>query len=217
MTAATLGDEAGLSWCQPWVDRTTTQKEILMTETVTGTTSLPGWTAGRWRIDPAHSQVGFAVRHLMSKVRGTFDEFSGQIVTADQPAESTVTAVVELSSVNTGLAMRDDHLRSSEFFDIAQNPKLTFASSALRQDDGRWLLHGDLTIKDITKAVELEVEFLGIDPTGAQGEPRIGFEARTTISRGDFGVSFGLATDGSKIIIGDRIEVTLDIEAFQES
>jgi len=111
-----------------------------MTETTSSATVLPGWTAGQWTIDPFHSQAGFAVRHLMSKIRGTFDEFSGQVVTA----------VVKLSSVNTGLAMRDNHLRSGEFFDVEQTPKLTFTSTALRQDGDRWVLHGDLTIRDIT-------------------------------------------------------------------
>jgi polyisoprenoid-binding protein YceI len=199
---------------QPLLDNTATEKDRIMSETIVAATTLPGWTTGRWTIDPAHSQVGFAVRHLMSKVRGTFDTFSGEIVTGSDPTQSTVTAVVELSSVNTGLQMRDDHLRSGEFFDIEQNPKLTFASTALRQDGDRWVLRGDLTIKDITQPVELKIEYLGIDPTGVQGETRIGFEARTTINRGDFGVSFGLVADGSKILVGNRVDVTLDIEAF---
>jgi polyisoprenoid-binding protein YceI len=184
-----------------------------MSETTVATTALPGWTTGRWVIDPAHSQVGFAVRHLMSKVRGRFDAFSGEIVTGDDPARSTVTAVVELSSVNTGMRVRDDHLRSGEFFDVEQNPKLTFVSTALRPDGDRWVLRGDLTIKDVTRSVDLTVEYLGVDPTGLQGEPRIGFEATTTINRGDFGVSFGLVADGSKIFVGDRVDVTLEIEA----
>lgn len=185
--------------------------------THTSPAELPGWTAGRWTIDPVHSQVGFAVRHLMSKVRGTFDEFSGQIVTTADPADSTVTAVIELSSVNTGLAMRDHHLQSGDWFDIEQTPKMTFASTAIRQDGDRWVLAGDLTIKGITKGVELEIDYLGIDPTGTQGESRIGFEAKTAISRKEFGVSFGLPTDGSKIIIGDQVEITLEIQAFLEA
>lgn len=188
-----------------------------MSETTVATTALPGWTTGRWVIDPAHSQVGFAVRHLMSKVRGRFDAFSGEIVTGDDPARSTVTAVVELSSVNTGMRVRDDHLRSGEFFDVEQNPKLTFVSTALRQDGDRWVLRGDLTIKAVTRSVDLTVEYLGVDPTGLQGEPRIGFEATTTINREDFGVSFGLVADGSKIFVGDRVDVTLEIEAFLQA
>jgi len=184
--------------------------------TLTSPAVLPGWTAGQWTIDPVHSQVGFAVRHLMSKVRGTFDEFSGEIVTAADPTESTVTAVVELSSVNTGMEMRDHHLLSSDWFDVEQNPRLSFTSTALAQDGDRWVLHGDLTIKDVTKGVELEVGFLGIDPTGTQGESRIGFEAKTVISRKEFGISFGLLTDGSKIIIGEEVEITLEIQAYLE-
>jgi polyisoprenoid-binding protein YceI len=179
------------------------------------TSTLPGWRAGTWTIDPAHSQVGFSVRHLMSKVRGRFAEFTGQIATEADPTQSMVTAVIELSSVDTGIDMRDNHLRSSDFFDVEQNPKMTFTSTTIAYDAGRWLLSGDLTIKDITKAVQFEVDYLGIDPTGVEGSPRIGFEARTSISRQEFGVSWGLATD-SKVMVGDRVDVTLDIQAFLE-
>lgn len=179
-----------------------------------GQSLLPGWTPGKWIIDPVHSQVAFAARHLMSKVRGTFDAFSGEIVTEADPTQSRVTAAIELSSVNTGLADRDNHLKSGDFFDVEKSPKMTFTSTSLRQDGDDWALTGDLTIKDVTRPVELEVEYLGVDPTGVQGEARIGFSAKTTISRKEFGVSFGLLTDGTKIIIGDKVEVTLDIEAY---
>lgn len=180
---------------------------------MTSAIELPGWTAGTWRIDPAHSRVGFSVRHLMSKVRGTFREFSGEIVTEEDPVQSTVSAVVEMSSVDTGVEMRDNHLRSGDFFGVEENPRMTFASTALRHDVEGWVLIGDLTIKDITKAVELELDYLGVDPTGLDGEHRIGFEARTTISRKDFGVSWGLVTEGAKVMVGDRIDVTLDVQA----
>lgn len=182
---------------------------------MTSTTALPGWQAGTWTIDPAHSQVGFSVRHLMSKVRGRFAEFNGQIVTDEDPAQSMVNAVIELSSIDTGIAMRDNHLRSSDFFDVEQTPKMTFTSTTVAYDGDRWTLTGDLTIKDITKAVQLEVDYLGVDLTGMKGEPRIGFEASTSISRQEFGVSWGLATD-SKIMVADRVDVTIDIQAFRD-
>lgn len=182
---------------------------------MTSTTALPGWQAGTWTIDPAHSQVGFSVRHLMSKVRGRFADFTGQIVTETDPAQSMVTAVVELSSIDTGIAMRDNHLRSSDFFDVEQTPKMTFTSTTVSYDGDRWTLTGDLTIRDITKAVQLEVDYLGVDLTGMKGETRIGFEASTSISRQEFGVSWGLATD-SKVMVADRVDVTLDIQAFRE-
>lgn len=180
---------------------------------MTSATKLPGWVAGTWKIDPVNSQVGFSVRHLMSRVRGRFDRFSGQILTGDDLTESMVTAVIEMSSVNTGVEMRDNHLRSGDFFGVDENPRMTFMSTNLVRDGDRWVLTGDLTIKRITKAVDLEVDFLGVDLTGVEGETRIGFEATTTINRKDFGVSWGLVTEGSKIMVGDRIDISIDVQA----
>lgn len=185
-----------------------------MSDTVINSTqsALPGVAAGTWVIDPAHSAVGFAVRALMSRVRGRFTEFSGEIVVGEKAEESAVTATIDLSSVDTGNEMRDNHLQSKEYFDVEQHPKMTFASTGLRADGENWVLTGDLTIRDVTKAVEIELEFLGFDPTGMQGEPRIGFEGRTTILRSEFGVSVGLV-DGTKIIVSDKVEIQLEIQA----
>jgi polyisoprenoid-binding protein YceI len=182
---------------------------------VTTIQAIPaGWAAGTWMIDPAHTTVGFAVRHLMSRVRGTFSEVSGQIVTGPHPSRSAVTATVGVASGSTGNHMRDDHLRSADFFDAARYPVMTFTSTAVHPAGGRWVLAGDLTIRDVTRPVELEADFLGTDPAGLQGETRIGFAARSTISRRDFGITFGLAADGTKIVIGDRVDISLDVEAF---
>ncbi|SRR6266480_4413143 len=185
--------------------------------TTSGVPAPEGWTAETWTIDPAHSSVGFAVRHLMSRVRGTFSEVSGQIVTGPDPSRSVATATIAVSSVSTGHDMRDAHLRSADFFDAGHYPVMTFASTALRPADGSWVLSGDLTIRDVTAPVELEVAFLGTDPTGLQGETRIGFSARGAISRRDSGIAFGLAADGTKIVVDDRVEVTLDVEAFLDA
>jgi polyisoprenoid-binding protein YceI len=173
-----------------------------------------GWMAGKWTIDPAHTTVRFAVRHLMSQVHGTFSEVSGQILTDQDPSRSAATAVIGVASVSTGNQMRDDHLRSADFFDADRYPVLTFESGKLRPADGYWVMSGELTIRDVTRRVDLEVEFLGIDPTGLQGEPRIGFSARTAISRRDFGITFGLAADGTKIVVADKVDIILDAEAF---
>jgi polyisoprenoid-binding protein YceI len=173
-----------------------------------------GWSTGTWTIDPAHSTVSFAVRHLMNRVRGNFSDVSGQIVTDADPSRSTATAVIATASVSTGVQMRDNHLRSADFFDAEQYPRMTYTSGALRPVDGRWVLSGELTIRDVTRPVDLEVEFLGIDPDGLQGEPRIGFSAQGTISRRDFGISFGLAADGTKIIVADKVDLILDVQAF---
>jgi polyisoprenoid-binding protein YceI len=190
------------------------------TTTTTDVTAVPGapvpagWAAGTWVIDPAHTVAGFAVRHLMSRVRGTFSQVSGQIVTGPEPSRSAATATIGVASVTTGNPMRDDHLRSADFFDAGRFPELTFASTAVRPAQGRWVLSGDLTIRDVTRPAELEAEFLGTDPAGLQGETRIGFSARGTISRRDFGITFGLAADATKIVIGDKVEITLAVEAF---
>lgn len=175
--------------------------------------ALPGVPAGTWVIDPAHSWVGFAVRHLMSRVRGRFTEFAGEIVVGETPELSSATASIELASVDTGIEMRDNHLRTQDFFDVEQTPKMTFTSTAVRSAGDSWVLSGNLTIREVTKPIEIELEFLGFDPTGLQGEQRIGFDARTSIRRSDFGVSFGVATDGSKIVVGDQIDIHLEIEA----
>lgn len=179
--------------------------------------SVPeGWAAGTWTIDPAHSCVSFTVRHLMSRVRGTFSDVSGQITTNAGVTGSAAAAVIGVSSVSTGNPMRDDHLRSADFFEAERYPQMKFASTALHPAGGGWVLSGELTIRDVTRLVDLEAEFLGTDPDGLQGEPRIGFSARTTISRRDFGISFGLAADGTRIVVADKIDIALDIEAVLE-
>lgn len=181
---------------------------------VAGVSVPEGWVAGTWTIDPAHTTVSFAVRVLMSRVRGTFSEVSGQIVTGADPSTSTAAAGIAVASVSTGNDMRDNHLRSADFFDAGHHPAMTFASRALRLAEGGWVLSGELTIRDVTRPVDLEVECLGIDPTGLQGEPRIGFSARTTICRRDYGITFGLAADGTKIVVADKVDIVLDIQAF---
>jgi polyisoprenoid-binding protein YceI len=194
--------------------------------TVTDATSAAGvyapegWATGTWTIDPAHTTLTFTVRHLMSRVRGAFTDVSGQIVTGADPIGSkaaAVIAVIAVSSVNTGNQMRDDHLRSADFFDAERHPAMTFTSKTLREVDDCWLLSGDLTIRDVTRPVHLEVVFLGTGPTGMQGETRIGFSARATISRRDFGITFGLVNDGSKIVVADKVEIILDVQAFLTS
>ncbi|WIY02221.1 YceI family protein [Amycolatopsis mongoliensis] len=178
-----------------------------------GRSPLPGVTPGTWVIDPGHSSVGFSVRHLMSRVRGRFTEFSGEIVVGETADVSSVHVAIELSSVDTANEMRDNHLRTKDFFDIEQSPKMTFASTALRAAGDKWTLTGDLTIRDITKAVDIEVEFLGVDPTGMQGEPRVGFAGKTSLSRSDFGIDFGVAAEGAKVFAGDQVEIVLEVEA----
>ncbi len=174
-----------------------------------------GWATGTWTIDPVHTSVAFSVRHLMSRIRGSFSDVTGQIVTDHSPSRCHVTATAALSSVNTGNPMRDDHLRSADFFDIEHTPEMSFSSTALRPAGAAgagWVLTGDLTIRRTTRPVELQLEFLGVDPAGLQGETRIGFAAHGAIRRRDFGITFGLAADGSRVV-GDKVDITLDVEA----
>jgi polyisoprenoid-binding protein YceI len=201
---------------EPGIDGpVTTNEEIVMTAVGIATedrATLSAPPSGSWAIDPAHSVVGFAVRHLMSKVRGRFDEFSGQITIAENRHGSCVQVEIALASVDTGQPMRDTHLRSAEFFNVEQHPTMTFTSTCLREVHGSWMLTGELTIRGISRSVAIALEFLGLDPTGMQGEPRIGFQGRTSINRSDFGIDFGLAETG-KIVVGDRVDIMLDIEA----
>ena len=171
-----------------------------------------GLTAGTWVIDPSHSEIGFTVRHLMSKVRGKFEEFEGSVVVADEPTASVATATIQLASINTGTPQRDDHLRSGDFFNAAETPQMTFTTTGLKvEGDDKITAVGDLTIKGVTHPVELDVEYLGAgsDPWGGT---RTGFEATTVISRKEWGIDFNIPLDGGKVMIGDTITVHLNLE-----
>lgn len=176
-----------------------------MTEVATAPTEL---VAGTWSIDPSHSEVGFTVRHLMSKVRGQFEKFEGTITTGATLAETTAEASIELNSINTRDEKRDEHLRSSDFFDAEKTGPMTFKSKSFSGTTAT----GDLTIKGVTREVELDVEFLGVDKD-PWGGTRVGFEATTEINRNDFGVDFNIPLDGGKLLIGDKISITLAVEA----
>ncbi len=187
-----------------------------MSETTTGTStptsSIPGLVAGTYALDTNHSEIGFTVRHLMTKVRGTFKEYAGEIVVKDTLEESTANVTVELSSVDTRSEQRDGHLRSGDFFDVEKSPKMTFASTELRPNGDSYVLAGDLSIKDVTKAIELEVEFLGVEQN-AYGQTIIGFEASASISRKDWGIDFNVPLEGGKLLVGDKVDIHLDVQA----
>jgi len=184
-----------------------------MTETVsTPTTTIPGLVSGTYALDTAHTEIGFTVRHLMTKVRGTFQEFSGEIVVKDSLEESTANVAIELASVHTRNEQRDGHLRSGDFFDAENSPKMTFVSTALKAEGDDYILAGDLTIKDVTKPVELAFEFLGVEQN-AYGQTILGFEASTSISRKEFGIDFNVPLEGGKLLIGDKVDIHLDIQA----
>jgi polyisoprenoid-binding protein YceI len=188
-----------------------------MTET-TSTAAIPGYVAGTWAIDPAHSEVAFSVRHMMlSKVRGRFGTFSGTITTGATVAESTASADIELASITTGNDQRDAHVRSPEFFGTDEHPLMTFRSTGVRSEGDHWIISGDLSLKGITRPVELRTELLGIGPD-AYGGTRAGFSATTAINRHDFDVNWNAAIEGGGVVVGERVDITLDIQAvLQES
>jgi polyisoprenoid-binding protein YceI len=178
-------------------------------------TDIPGYVAGKWDIDPVHSEVAFTVRHMMvSKVRGRFDKFEGSIVTAEDPADSSVTFSVDASSINTNNEQRDGHIKSADFFEVEKHPSWTFSSTALRDIEGDgFLLDGDITIKGVTKPITFQVELNGIGPD-AYGGTRVGFSAQTEINRNDFGVSFNGPIPGAPngVIVSDKVTITLEVE-----
>ena len=181
-------------------------------------TAIPGFVAGTWQIDPTHSEVGFAVRHMMvSKVRGRFTDFSGTIVTGDSPEASSVSADIQVSSITTGNEQRDGHLRSPDFFETDTHPTMTFRSTSVRAEGDHWIISGDLTLKGITKPVELLTELSGIGPDAFGAPARAGFSATTTINRHDFGVSWNAAVEGGGAIVSDKVTIQLDIEAVLQA
>ncbi len=183
----------------------------------TTATNIPGYIAGTWNIDPVHSEVGFSVRHMMvSKVRGRFSTFSGQLVTAEDPATSSVTAEIDLASINTGQEQRDEHIRSADFFEVEKYPTMTYRSTGVRSDGGDWLVDGELTLKGVTKRVPLTLELNGFGPD-PYGGTRAGFTATAEINRRDFGVNFNAALETGGAVVADKVTIHLEIEAVLAS
>lgn len=166
-----------------------------------------------WQIDPGHSDISFRIRHFMSRVRGTFNEWSGSI-TGD-PANWTrgsVTVTILAASIDTRLDRRDADLRSDNFFDVAKYPTITFKSTGVAISGDSIRITGDLTIRGVTKAVVLQGTYLGLTPGN---RPRIGFEARTTIDRTDYGVTWNRIVEGGGVMLGDDVEIEIAIEAYR--
>jgi len=182
----------------------------------TATSTLAGLPTGTWTIDPAHSQVSFSVRHLMvSKVRGSFRTFTGAIEVPES-GDPVATAEIVLDSFDTGNAQRDGHIRSADFLEVEKFPTMTFRSTALRSSGSDLVLEGELSLHGVTKTVELELEFNGVNPGMGHG-PVAGFEARTVLNRSDFGIDISMPLEGGGVVVGEKITVTLEIEAGQQS
>ena len=174
---------------------------------------IPGYVAGTWDIDPAHSEVGFVVRHLVvTKVRGRFANFSGTIVTAENPLESSVDIEVDLNSITTNQEQRDGHLRSADFFEVETYPTMTYKAAGARQDGDKFVLDGELTLKGVTKVVPLTFELNGIGENPLAGGTVAGFSGSATINRKDFNVNFEGVQNGIAIV-SDKIDIHIEVEA----
>ncbi len=171
---------------------------------------------GTWAIDPVHSSIAFAARHLMvSKVRGHFNEFSGAVVVAADGTPS-VNAEIAIGSIDTRNEQRDAHLKSADFFDAETYPTATFISTAVRENGEGYVLDGDFTLKGVTKPVSLNLEFNGVNPGMGHGEVA-GFTASVVLNRKDFGIVIDMPLETGGVVVGDQVSITLDIEALRQA
>lgn len=173
----------------------------------------------RWEIDPAHSQIRFKVRHMMiSNVRGTFDDFTGTVdFDPDNPEQTGVDIKIDAASINTSEDQRDTHLRSPDFFNAEEYPFLTYKSKRVEVlDDHHARLYGDLTIRDETHEVPLEVEYTGIAKS-PWGMYSAGFTAETTINRKEWGLEWNQALETGGVLVGDDIHIDINLEIIQQT
>ena len=179
----------------------------------TATTQLG---TGTWAIDPVHSSIGFSVRHLMvSRVRGNFENFSGAVTVAEDGTPS-VSAEIAVDSIHTGNEQRDGHIKSADFFDADKYPTATFRSTGVRANGDDYVIDGEFTLKGVTKPVSLALEFNGVNPGMGRGEVA-GFEASVVLNRKDFGIDIDMPLETGGTVVGDKITITLEIEALKQA
>ncbi len=172
-----------------------------------------------YTIDPAHSSIGFTVRHAMvTNVRGSFTEHEGTLtLDGANPAASTASLDVKIASIDTGIADRDAHLRSGDFFDAEQFPLMTFRSTGAQQLGGdKYRITGDLTIKDVTRPLAIDLEFNGT-ATDPYGNQRVGFEGGAEILRSDWGLTWNAALETGGVMVSDKVRLTFDISAIKSA
>lgn len=173
--------------------------------------------AATYAIDPSHSDVAFTIRHAgIAKVRGRFTEFAGEITIPEDLAAASANVTIEASSVDTGNAQRDGHLRTSDFFSVETNPQWAFRSTGVSGGSEEFTLAGDLTINGITKPVDLAVEYNGA-AVDAYGQPRVGFSASTEISRTDFDITWNAPLEAGGVLLGDKVKVLLEVSAVKQA
>lgn len=170
-----------------------------------------GLSTGTWAIDASHSEVGFTVRHLVvSKVRGSLSGVAGTIVVAEDGIK--VDATIDAATITTRDENRDGHIKSADFFDIENHPTWTFSSTSVVGSGNDFKLVGDLTLRGVTKSVELDVEFAGVN-TDPWGNTKAGFEAKGSINRKDFGVEWNAPLETGGVLVGEEVKIELNIQA----
>jgi polyisoprenoid-binding protein YceI len=170
--------------------------------------------AGSYAIDPSHTSVEFVGRHLMiTKVRGRFPDVSGTITIDDDPARSHVEVVMDVATLDTGNADRDNHLRGADFFEADRYPTITFRSTKVEEGrSGTWNVTGDLTVRDVTRPVTLEVDFDGASASPF-GDERIAFSAATEVDREDWGLTWNVALETGGVLVGKKVRIELNVQA----
>jgi polyisoprenoid-binding protein YceI len=184
----------------------------LIGDMTTNLASRSDYRVGTWKLDPSHSELSFWVRHLkISKVRGTFENFDVTVITPEDPSKISIEASIDVSSVDTGVEARDNHLRSSDFFLVEQHPHMLFRSTGIRVDGDDFTIDGELTLRGVTQPVTLTGEFGGVI-TDDYGRTKAGASASAKINRQDFGVSWNAALEAGGFTLGDDVTITIDLQ-----
>ncbi len=172
--------------------------------------------AQNWNFDQAHSQVGFTIKHMMfAKVRGSFGEWEGNFsFDPEDPAHSKVSATIQVASIDTSNDQRDDHLRSGDFFDVEEFPVMTFESTRWTKNGSKYSVEGNLTIRDVSKAITLDVEHSGTG-TDPWGNTRAAFTASTTINRKEFGLTWNQALEAGGVLVGEDVNIDIEVQAVE--
>lgn len=194
-------------------------KETDISDTAAATTTIRSVdgrnvpAVGTWAIDPTHTQAEFVARHLVvNKVRGGFSDVSGSIVVAEDPKDSSVEVTIGTASISSGTQDRDNHVKSPDFLDVEQFPEMRFLSTSVEPSGSAWRLTGNLTIKDVTKPVTLDFEFLGVsaDPWGNQ---KAAFSASTEIERGEWNLTWNVPLDGGGVLVSKSVKLEIEAQA----
>ncbi|HSY73412.1 MAG TPA: YceI family protein [Alloacidobacterium sp.] len=194
------------------------RKTAIFAAVLTFTAAAASAQISKWQIDPAHSEADFSIKHMgISNVHGRFGNVSGSLTLDEKDiAKSSVNATVDVTTVDTGVAQRDTHLKSPDFFDVAKNPQMVFVSKGLTNTNGQLLLTGDLTLHGVTKPVTLNVEGPSKEQLDPYGKTRRAFSATTTIRRQDFGLTWNGNLKSGDAVLGDDVKVELDIELIKQ-